>query len=156
MDCSTPRLLCPPLSPGVCSNSCPLSQRWYLTISCSGDPFSCPDSFNIRVISNELTVCIRWPKYWSFSFSISLSNEYSGLITFKTEWFDLPAVQGTLKSLLQQHSLKASILQCSAFFMVQLSSPYMTTRDFHYISLIFREVDSKSKEECKKKIKANS
>ena len=83
---------------------------------------------SIRVFSNESTLRIRWPKYWSFSFSISPSNEYSGLIFFRMDWFDLLAVQGTLKSLLQHHSLKASVLQCSAFFIVQLSHPYMTTR----------------------------
>ena len=82
---------------------------------------------SIRVFSNESAVHIKWPKYWSFSFSISPSNEYSGLISFKIDWFDLLAVQGTLKSLLQHHSSKASILQCSAFFIVQLSHPYMTT-----------------------------
>ena len=81
----------------------------------------------IRVFSNESTFCIRWPKYWSFSFSISTSNEYSGLIFFRIDWFDLLAVQGTLKSLLQHHSSKASILQHSAFFMVQLSHLCMTT-----------------------------
>ena len=81
----------------------------------------------IRVFSKESVLCIRWPKYWSFSFSISPSNEYSGLISFRIDWFDLLAVQGTLKSLLQHHSSKASILQCSAFFIVQLSHPYMTT-----------------------------
>ena len=81
----------------------------------------------IRVISNELALCIRWPKYWSFSFSISTPNEYQGLISFRIEWFDFLAVQGTLKSLLQHHSSKASILWCSAFFIVQLSHPYMTT-----------------------------
>ena len=82
---------------------------------------------SIRVFSNELALHIRWPKCWSFSFSISLSNEYSGLISFRIDWFDLLALQGTLKSLLQHHSSKASILQCSAFFIVQLSHPYMTT-----------------------------
>ena len=81
----------------------------------------------IRVFSNESVLCIRWPKYWSFSFSISPSSEYSGLISFRMDWLDLLAVQGTLKSLLQHHSWKASILQCSAFFIVQLSHPYMTT-----------------------------
>ena len=75
----------------------------------------------IRVFSNQLAVCIRWPKYWSFSFSISPSNEYSGLISFRIDWLDLLSVQGTLKSLLQHHSSKASILWCSAFIMVQLS-----------------------------------
>ena len=82
---------------------------------------------SIRVFSNESTLRMRWPKYWSFSFSISPSNEHSGLISFRMDWLDLLAVQGTLKSLLQHHSSKASILQCSAFFMVQLSHPYMTT-----------------------------
>ena len=82
---------------------------------------------NIRVFSNESALHIRWPKSWSFSFNISPSNEYSGLISFRMDWLDLLAVQGTLKSLLQHHSSKASILQCSAFFMVQLSHPYMTT-----------------------------
>ena len=82
---------------------------------------------SIRVFSKESTLCIRWPKYWSFSFSISPSNEYSGLISFRIDWFDLLAAQGTLKSLFQHHSLKASIFRRSAFFMVQLSHPYMTT-----------------------------
>ena len=82
---------------------------------------------SIRVFSNESVLPIRWPKYWSFSFSISPSNEYSGLISFSIDCFDLLAVQGTLKSLLQHHSSKAAILQCSAFFIVQLSHPYMTT-----------------------------
>ena len=82
---------------------------------------------NIRVFSNESALCIRWPKDWSFSFSISPSNEYSGLISFRMDWLDLLADQGTLKSLLQHHSSKASVLQCLAFFMVQLSHPYMTT-----------------------------
>ena len=82
---------------------------------------------SIRVFSNESALRSRWPKYWSFSFSISPSNEYAGLISFRMDWLDLLAVQGTLKSLLQHHSSKASILQCSAFFTVQLSHPYMTT-----------------------------
>ena len=89
---------------------------------------SSPPAFNlssIRVFSNESVLCIRWPKYWSFS--ISPSNKYSGLISFRIDWFDLLAVQGILKILIQHHSLKASILQHSAFFMVQLSHPYMTT-----------------------------
>ena len=83
---------------------------------------------SIRVFSNESVLCIRWPKYWSFSINISPSNEYSGLISFRMDWSDLLAVQGTLKSLLQHHSSKASVLQCSAFFIVQLSHPYITTR----------------------------
>ena len=82
---------------------------------------------SIRVFSNESALCIWCPKYWSFSFSISPSNEYSGLISFRIDWLNLLAVQRTLKSLLQLHSSKASVLQCSAFFMVQLSHPYMTT-----------------------------
>ena len=89
-----------------------------------------PPTFNfpsIRIFSNESVLYIRWPRYWSFSFSISPSNEYSGLISFRMDWLGLLAVQGTLKSLLQHHSSKASILQCSAFFIVQLSHPYMTT-----------------------------
>ena len=82
---------------------------------------------SVRVFSNESVPHIRWPKYWSISFSISPSNEYSGLISFTIDWLDLLAVQGTLKSLLQNHSFKASILQCSVFFIVQLSHPYMTS-----------------------------
>ena len=86
-----------------------------------------PIPSSIRVFSSESTLCMRWPKYWSFSFSISPSNEHPGLISFRMHWLDLLAVQGTLKSLLQQHSSKASILWHSAFFTVQLSHPYMTT-----------------------------
>ena len=82
---------------------------------------------SIRVFSSKSVLHIRWPKYWSFSFNISPSNKYSGLISFRMDWLDLPAVQGTLKSLLQHHSSKASILRHSAFFIVQLSHPYMTT-----------------------------
>ena len=82
---------------------------------------------SIRVFSNELVLCIMWLYYWSFSFNISPFNEYSGLISFRVDWLDLLAVQGTLKSLLQHHSSKTSVFQCSAFFMVQLSHPYMTT-----------------------------
>ena len=91
-------------------------------------PLLLPSIFpSIRVFSSESALHIRWPKYWSFSFSISLSSEYSGLISFRMDWFDLLAVQGTLKSLLQYHSSNASILQRPALFMVQLSHPYMTT-----------------------------
>ena len=117
------------LSPGVCSDSCSLSWWCHPTISSSVAPFSFrPTIFpSIRVFSNESVLHIRRPKYCSFSFSISPSNEYSGLISFRTYWFDLLALQGTLKSLLQHHSLKASILRRSAFFTVQLSLPYMTT-----------------------------
>ena len=94
-------------------------QRWDLPITAVGP--------SIRVFSNESTLCIRWPKYWSFSFNISPSNEHPGLISFRMDWLDLLALQGTLKSLLQHHSSKASILRHSAFFTVQFSHPYMTT-----------------------------
>ena len=91
-------------------------------------PFLLPSIFpSIRVFSNELVLCIRWPKYWSFSSSISPSNEYSGLISFRMDWLDLLEVQRILKSLLQHYSSKASILQCSVFFIVQISYPHMTT-----------------------------
>ena len=86
-----------------------------------------PIAASIRVFSNESALCIRWPRYWSFSFNITSSNEHPGLISFRMDWLDLLAVQGTLNSLLQHHSWKASILQCSAFFIVPLSHPYMTT-----------------------------
>ena len=118
---------CPSPTPGVYPNSCPLSRWCHSTISSSVIPFSRLQSFpSISVFSNE-SVLIRWPKYWSFSFNISPSNEHSGLISFRMDWLDLLAVQGTLKSLLWHHSSKASILQCSAFFIVRLSHPYMTT-----------------------------
>ena len=121
------RLPCPSPTPGACSNSRPLSRWCHPTISSSVIPFS---SYlpSIRVFSNEFVLHIRWPKYWSLSFSISPSNECSGLISFRMDWLDLLAVQGTLKSLLQHYSSKASIPWHSAFFMVQLSHPYMTTR----------------------------
>ena len=96
-------------------------------ILCDSLLFLPPILPSIRVFSNESTLCMSWPKYWSFSFNISPSNEHPGLISFMMDWFDLFDVQGTLNSLLQHHSLKASILWCSAFFMVQLSHPYMTT-----------------------------
>ena len=115
----------PKNNPRVCSNLCPLSQWCYLIVSSSATPFSfCLQSFPVSVFSNESALHIRWPKYRSFS--ISPSNEYSGLISFRINWFDVLAVQGTLKSILQHHSLKASVLQCSVFFIVQLSHPYMT------------------------------
>ena len=120
----------PFLSPtlGACSNSCPLSQWCHPTISSSDVTFSsCPQSLPASEFSNELVLCLRWPKYWSFSFSIYPSNEYSGLVSFRMDWWDLLAIQGTVKSLLQYHSSKASILWGSAFFIVQLSHPYMTT-----------------------------
>ena len=120
---------CPSPTPRAYSNSCP-SSRWCWLINhlilCH--PLLLPSIFpSIKVFSIESTLHIRWPKYWSFSFSISSSNEYSRLISFRIEWFNLLAVQGTLNSLLQHHSSKASILQSSAFFTVQLSHPYMTT-----------------------------
>ena len=112
------RLPCPP-SPRVCSNSCPIE-----SVMPSNHLILChpllflPSIFpSIRVFSNELALCIRRPKRWSFSFSISPSNEYSGFVSFRIDWFDLSVVQGTLKSLLQHHNLKVSILWCSAFFM---------------------------------------
>ena len=109
-------------------NSHPSRQWYHPAISSSVVPFSsCPQSLPVSVFSNEPTLHIRWPKYWSFSFSISPSKEHPGLISFSMDWLDLLAVQGTLKSLLQHHSSKASILQHSAFFKVQLSHPYMTT-----------------------------
>ena len=123
------RLPCPSPVPRVCSNSCLSSQCCHPTISSSVVPFSSlPSVFpSIRDFSSESVLCIRWPKYWSFSFSISPSSEYSGLISFRIDWLDLLAVQGTLESLGQHHSSKASILLCSAFFMVKLSLPYMST-----------------------------
>ena len=122
------RLPCPSPTPGAYSNSSTESvmPSNHLILCCS--LLLLPSIFpSIRVFSNESVLHIRWPKYWSFSFSISPSNEYSGLISFRMDWFDLPAGQGTLKSLLQHHSSKASILGHSAFFIVQLSHPYMTT-----------------------------
>ena len=117
---------CPSPTPGVYSNSCPLSRWCHPTISSCRPLFLLPSVFpSIRVFSNESALCMRWPKYWNFSFNISPSNEHSGLI-FRLDWVDLLAVQGTLKSLLQHHSSKASILWHSAFFIVQLSHPYTT------------------------------
>ena len=119
--CSSP-------TPRVYSNSCPSSQWCHPAISSSVVPFSsCPQSLPASESFPMSQLCMRWPKYWSFSFSISPSSEHPGLISFRVDWLDLLAVQGTLKSLLQHHSSKASILQCSAFFIVQLSHPYMTT-----------------------------
>ena len=121
------RLPCPSLFPGVCSHSCPLG-GWPPILSCHL-LLLLPSIFpSIRVFSSESALCIRQSKCCSFSFSIfSSSSEYSGLTSFRIDWFDLLAVQGTLKSLLQHHSSKASILWCSTFFIVQLSHPYMTT-----------------------------
>ena len=121
------RLPCPSPSPGVHSNT------FIESVIPSSQLILCPLLLlplippSIRVFSNESNLCMRWRKYWSFSFSIISSKEHPGLISFRMDWLDLLAVQGTLKSLLQHHSSKASILQWSAFFTVQLSHPYMTT-----------------------------
>ena len=127
--CSSP-------TPGAYANSCPLSQWCHPIISSSVVPFSsCPQSFpKSGSFLNESALLIRWPKYWSFSFNISPSSEHPGLISFRVDWLDLLAVQGTLKSLLQHHSSKASMLQHSAFFIVQLSHPYMTRISWNGIS----------------------
>ena len=118
---------CPQPAPGIyslMSNKSMIPSNHFILFH----PLLSPSIFpSIRVFSDESLLCIRLPKYWSFSFSISPSNEYSGLISFRMDWLDLLAVQGTLKSLLQHHSSKGLILQCSAFFIVQLSHPYMTT-----------------------------
>ena len=120
---------CPSLTPRVYPNSCLLSQWCHPTISSSVHPLLLPPSIfpSIRVFSNESVLHIRWPTYWSFSFSISSSSEYSEPVSPRMDNLDLFAVQETLKSLLQHYSSKASILQCSAFFLVQLSHSYMTT-----------------------------
>ena len=122
------RLPCSSSSPEVCPSSCPLDWWCHPCISPFASLLLLPSSFpSIRVFSYELPLHISWPKYWSFSFRISPCNEYLGLISFRFDWLDLLAVQGTLRSLLRHHSLKASTLQCSAIFLVQLSHPYMTT-----------------------------
>ena len=122
------RLPYPSPTPRVYSNSCPLSMMPSNHLILCHALLLLPSIFpSIRVFSNESVLRIRWPKYWSFSFSTSLSSEYSGLISFRMDCLDLLAVQGTLKSLLQHHSSKASILWRSAFFTVQLSHPYLTT-----------------------------
>ena len=125
MNCSMPDIsVIPSLCPWLWSNSCPLS-LWYHLILCH--PLLLPSVFpSIRVFSNESALPVRWPEYWIFS--ISPSNEYSGLISFRMDWLDLLAVLGTLKGLLQHHRSNATILWRSAFFMVQLSHPYMATR----------------------------
>ena len=128
------RLPSPRPSPRTCSNPCPMSWWCLPTISPFVLPFSCPPLLllplifpSIIIFSNESVLHIRWPKNWSFNFGISPSNEYLELISFRMDWFDLLAIQGTLRSLHQHHSSKASILWCSAFYMVQLSHPCMTT-----------------------------
>ena len=119
---------CPSPTPRVHPNPCSLSRWCHPTISSCCLLLLLPSTFpSIRVFSNESALCIRWPKYWSFSFNISPSNEHPGLISFMMDWLDLLAVQGTLKSLFQHHSWKTSILLCSDFFIVQMSHPHMTT-----------------------------
>ena len=132
-----PRLSsCPSLSPRVCSTSCPLSQWCYLTISSSVIPFSSRlQSFPASGSSNDSALRIRWPKYWSFSFSICHFNEYSGLISFRIDWLDLLTVQGILKSLLQHHNWKSLIVQHSAFFMVQSPYYFIIFRNFLLLNL---------------------
>ena len=127
------RLPCPSPTPRVCSNIGPSSQWFHPSkLSSVAFFFSCLQSFPASgFFSNNSALHIGWPKYWSFSFSISPSSEYSGLISFKIDWFDLLAVQGTLKNLLQHHSLKASILWCSAFFMVQLTSVHDYWKEYN-------------------------
>ena len=134
------RLHCPPPSPGACSNSCALRRWCHPTILSSVVPFSsCLQSFPASGSFQMSQFASVGQKYWSFSFNISPYNEYSWLISFRMDWLDLLAVQGLVKSLLQHHSSKASKLQCSAFVMVQLSHPYMTTgrsiNSFDYIDL---------------------
>ena len=119
------RLLCSSASPGACANSCPLVMPSNHRILCHPLLLLSLIFPRIRVFSNESALCIRWPKYWNFNFSPS--SEYSGLISFRIDWLDLLAVQGTLKSLPQHHSSKTSVLWHSTFFKVQLSHPYMTT-----------------------------
>ena len=123
------RLPCPLPTPRAYSNSCLLSRWCHPNISSSVVPFSsCLQSFPASgSLPDESVLLIRWSKYWSFSFNISLTNEHPGLISFRMDWSDFLAVQGILKSLLQHHSSKASVLWCSSFFIVQLSHPYMTT-----------------------------
>ena len=124
------------LFPGVCLNSCPSSPWCHLILCCL--LLLLPSIFpSIRVFSNKSALCIRWPKYWGFSFNISPSNEYSGLICFRIDWFDLLSFQATLKSLLQHHNSKASILWCSVFFTVQLSHPYITVGKPLPLSVLF-------------------
>ena len=131
-------LPCSSLSLVVCSNSCPWSWWCFLTISSTAAPFSCylklfPTSESFPVSQ----LCIRWPKYWSLSFSITPCSEYSRMISFRIDWFDFLAVQGTLKSLLQHHDSKASVLWCLAFFIVQLTSlhDYWKNHSFDYMEV---------------------
>ena len=128
VNCNLPGLPVHHQLPEPIPNSCPLSQYCHPTISSSVILLLLPSIFpSIRVFSNESALCIRWPKDWTFSFSISPSNEHPELISFRMDWLNFPAFQGTLKSLLHHHSSKTSNLQCSAFFIVQLLHTYMTT-----------------------------
>ena len=118
----------PSLCPGVCSNSCPLSPSCYPTILSSYHSLLKPSMFtSVRIFSNESAICIKWPKYWNCNFGISSSNEESRLISYRIDWFDFPAVQGTLELSPAPQNSKASVLWYTFFFMVQLSHPYMTT-----------------------------
>ena len=135
------RLPCPSLSQGACSNTCPLSQWCHPAISSSVASSFCLQSFPASgFFSNESALCIRWPKYWSFGFSTSLSNEYSEVVSFRIDSLDILAVQGTLKSLLQHHSSKESILQHSAFFMVVVTCicDYWRNHSFDYTGLCWQ------------------
>ena len=135
------RLLCPSLFFGVSSYSCPLSRWCHPTISSSVTPFSsCPHSFPVRVFSSELALRIRQPKYWSFSFSSNPFSEYSGLISFRIDWFDLLALQGTLKSLLQHHSSKVSIFSSSELYGSTLTCihDYWKNHSFDYMDLCWQ------------------
>ena len=128
------RIPCASLSSRVCSNSLVMPFKHLILCHCL--LLLLPSIFpSNRVFCSELALCIRWPKFWSLSFSISPFNEHSGLISFRIDWFNLLAVQVPLKSLLQQHSLKASIFWCSALFMVQLSHPYMTTEKIRALTI---------------------
>ena len=131
------RPFCPPLSLRVCSNSCPLTQWCYLTFSSPAIPLLLlPSVFpNIRIFYSESAVCIKWQKYWRFRFNHNPSNKYSGLISFRIVGFTSLQIQGTLKSLLQQHNSKSSILLCSVFFMVQHTYPYMTERKTVFLTI---------------------
>ena len=133
---------CPSPTPGVYPNPCPSSRWCHPAISSSVIPFSsCPIPPSIRVFSNESALQMRWPKYWSFSFSISPCSEHPGLISFRMDWLDLLAVQGTLKSLLQHHSSKVSFLQCSAFFIVPTLTfihDYWKNHSFDYMDLCWQ------------------
>ena len=135
MDLQHARPPCPSPNPRACSNSCPSSRWYHPTSSCSVEPILLLPSIypSIRVFLNESVLCIRWSKYWSFSFSISASNEYSGLNSFRMDWEDLLALQGTLKSLLQHHSSKASILWHSAFFTIQRSHSWLLEKTWPWL-----------------------